>query len=601
MFQTFDVQANPAQGAARLQALRAALRLEGLDGFIVPRADAHQGEYVAPHDERLQWLTGFTGSAGFCIVLPDRAGVFIDGRYRTQVKTQVDLAKFTPVPWPEVKPGPWITENLVAGVIGFDPWLHSAEDIAAIEASLEGHDVTLRATRNFVDLIWEDQPAPPLAAAFVHPDALAGESSVAKRARLAQGLVAAGQSAAVITLPDSLCWLLNIRGGDVARNPVVHGFAILHSDARVTVFVEPEKVDDDLRAHLGPQVTWRPKAAFVPALHMLQGAVRLDRSSAPLLVSTEMTEAGVKVVWGDDPCKLPKALKNAAEIDGMQVAHLRDGAAMVEFLCWLDAATKRPGLTEIDVVTALEGYRRATNVLHDISFETICGSGPNGAMMHYRVTDETNRCLGRDELLLVDSGAQYLDGTTDITRTIAVGDPGDYARQCYTRVLQGTVAISRARWPKGITGRDLDPLARFALWTAGQDFNHGTGHGVGAFLSVHEGPQRISRLSEVPLQVGMILSNEPGYYREGEFGIRLENLLVVASAPNLPGGDAEREQLCFDTLTFVPFDRRLIVTQMLAPPERDWINAYHAEVLAKIGDRLSPAALAWCQAACAAL
>jgi Xaa-Pro aminopeptidase len=597
LFQTFESAASPDQGPPRLAALRKALAAEGLAGFITPRADAHQGEYVAARDERLQWLTGFTGSAGFCIVLPDVAGVFIDGRYRTQVKAQVDLAAFTPVPWPEVKPGDWLRENLQAGEVGFDPWLHSADEIEKLRTALEGSRVTVSPARNFVDAIWRDQPGPPMGRAFAHPDALAGESSADKRARLAEGLRAAGQRAAVITLPDSLCWLLNIRGADVPRNPILHGFAVLHDDARVTLFAEAAKFDEATRAHLGPQVTLRPPAAFVPALHTLQGPVRVDRATAPLAVSQELEEAGVAVAWGEDPCRLPKARKTTAEVAGMREAHLRDGAAMVEFLCWLDA--QPPGsLTEISVVRALEGFRRATNALHDISFDTICGSGPNGAIMHYRVTEETNRTVGRDELLLVDSGAQYLDGTTDITRTVAMGDPGEEARLQYTRVLQGLIAISRVRWPRGLAGRDLDPLARFALWVAGQDFDHGTGHGVGAFLSVHEGPQRLSRISEVPLEPGMILSNEPGYYREGAFGIRLENLIVVQEAS--PLGD-NRRQLCFETLTFVPFDRRLILTGMLAPGERAWIDAYHAETLAKLAPRLAGAALDWLKAACAPL
>ena len=599
MFQTFETTANPAQGPGRLAGLRAVLAGEGLAGFIVPRADLHQGEYVAARDERLQWLTGFTGSAGFAIVLPDVAGVFIDGRYRTQVKSQVDLGHFTPVPWPEVKPADWLREKLGAGVVGFDPWLHTADEIAKLEAGLEGHGVSLRAVENMVDRIWADQPGPPMGRAFVHADEIAGETSAAKRARLAEGLRKAGQRAAVITLPDSLCWLLNIRGADVPRNPILHGLAILHDDARVTVFAEAAKFDEAVRAHLGDHVTLRPQAAFVPALRTLQGPVRVDKATAPLAVSLELEEAGIAVVWGDDPCRLPKACKNAGEIKGMREAHLRDGAAMVEFLCWLEGRLPKGGMTEIDVVKGLEGFRRATNALHDISFDTICGAGPNGAIMHYRVTEESNRAIAPNSLLLVDSGAQYLDGTTDITRTVAVGDPGDYARACYTRVLQGTIAISRVRWPKGLAGRDLDPLARAPLWLAGQDFNHGTGHGVGAFLSVHEGPQRLSRISEVPLETGMILSNEPGYYREGEFGIRLENLIVVEPAPRLPGGDDEREQLAFETLTFVPFDRRLIVTAMLSPGERDWLNAYHTEVLDKLGPRLSPAALDWCRAACA--
>ena len=597
MFQTFDSPASPEQGPPRLAALRAALATEGLAGFIVPRADAHQGEYVAARDERLQWLTGFTGSAGFCIVLPEMAGVFIDGRYRTQVKAQVDLAQFIPVPWPEVKPGDWLRTHLAAGEIGFDPWLHTAEEIARLRTALQGGSVTLRATKNMVDGIWPDQPAPPQGRAFAHPDDLAGETSTAKRDRLAAGLRDKGERAAVITLPDSLCWLLNLRGSDVPRNPVLHGFAILHDDGRVTLFAEAAKFDDATRAALGPHVTLRPPAAFVPALHTLPGPVRVDRATAPLAVSRELEEAGVAVSWGDDPCRLPKARKNTAEIAGMREAHLRDGAAMVEFLAWLDRQPMGT-LSEIAVVSALEGFRRATNALHDISFDTICGSGPNGAIMHYRVTRETDRQLQPDELLLVDSGAQYLDGTTDITRTIAIGDPGDEARACHTRVLQGLIAISRVRWPKGLAGRDLDPLARFALWVEGQDFDHGTGHGVGAFLSVHEGPQRLSRISEVPLEPGMILSNEPGYYREGAFGIRLENLIVVGEAA--PLGD-NRAQLSFETLTFVPFDRRLIRAEVLSPAERDWLNAYHAEVLARIGPRLGDAARGWLESACAAL
>ncbi|MCB6176643.1 aminopeptidase P family protein [Rhodobacter sp. Har01] len=598
MFQSFESHASPEQGPSRLADLRAALAVEGLAGFIVPRADVHQGEYVAARDERLQWLTGFTGSAGFCVVLPAVAGVFIDGRYRTQVKAQVDLAAYSPVPWPEVKPGPWMLENLAAGVVGFDPWLHTADEISKLEAALEGSGVSLRPEKNFVDLIWPDQPAPPLGLAFAHPDALAGESSTDKRARLAEGLRAAGQRAAVITLPDSVCWLLNVRGADVPRNPILHGHAILHDDARVTLFAEAAKFDAATRAHLGPQVTLRPPSAFVPALHTLQGPVRVDRMTAPLAVSQELAEAGVEVAWGDDPCRLPKARKTAAEVQGMREAHLRDGAAMVEFLCWLDAQDPE-SLTEISVVRALEGYRRATNALHDISFDTICGAGPHGAIMHYRVTEETSRRVGRDDLLLVDSGAQYLDGTTDITRTVAMGTPGDEARDCYTRVLQGLIAISRVRWPVGLAGRDLDPLARYPLWVSGRDFDHGTGHGVGAFLSVHEGPQRLSRISEVTLEPGMILSNEPGYYREGAFGIRLENLIVVQEAT--PGADAQRKQLCFETLTWVPFDRRLVVAAMLSPEERAWLDGYQAEVRAKLGQRVSAPARAWLEAACAPL
>lgn len=599
MFQSFDSPASPDQGPPRLASLRARLAAMGLAGFLVPRADVHQGEYVAARDERLQWLTGFTGSAGFCIVLPDVAGVFIDGRYRTQVKAQVALTAFTPVPWPEVKPGDWIRDHLTAGRLGFDPWLHAADEIAKLEAELEGSGVTIEpVTNNPVDHIWLKQPDAPLGKVFPHPDAVAGETHAEKRARLAQELGRAGQMAAVLTLPDSLCWLLNIRGADVPKNPVVQGFAVLHDDARVDLFVAPEKLDEACRTHLGPSVAVHAPDRFADALRRLTGPVRVDRTSAPLAVSDVLKAANVGIVWGEDPCRLPKACKNPAEIAATRNAHLRDGAAVVEFLCWLDARAPTGNLTEIDVVQALEGFRQATNALHDISFDTICGAGPNGAIIHYRVTQASNRPVRDGELLLVDSGGQYVDGTTDITRTIAVGDPGEEARACYTRVLQGLIAISRLRFPKGCAGRDLDALARYPLWLAGQDYDHGTGHGVGVFLSVHEGPQRISRLSEVPLEPGMILSNEPGYYREGAFGIRLENLIVVEPAP--PLGD-NRAQLAFETLTWVPFDRRLILTGLLAPGERDWLDAYHAGVLLRLGERVSGATLAWLRAACAPL
>ncbi|MDB6453496.1 aminopeptidase P family protein [Falsirhodobacter sp. 20TX0035] len=590
MFQTFTSSASPEQGPPRLAALRQQIRNEGLAGFLVPRADVHQGEYVAARDDRLAWLTGFTGSAGFCVVLADQAGVFIDGRYRTQVKAQVALDHFTPVPWPDVLPGPWIMDR-THGEIGFDPWLHTQDDISKLREA----GVTLRPVANLVDRIWSDQPAPPQGLAFLHPDALAGRTSQQKREDLAKDLKG---KAAIITLPDSVCWLLNIRGADVPRNPVLHAFAILHDDARVDLFTDPAKIPAEVLDHLGPQVSLHAPTAFTAALRALKGPVQLDPATAPLALRLTLEEEGTKILGLDDPCRLPKACKSGAEIAGMREAHLRDAAAVIEFLAWLDREAPKGHLTEIAVVTALEGYRRATNALHDISFDTICGAGPNGAMMHYRVTEDTDRPVGRNELLLVDSGAQYADGTTDITRTMAIGDPGNEARDAYTCVVQGLINLSRVRWPKGLAGRDLDPIARFHLWLDGRDFNHGTGHGVGAFLSVHEGPQRISRISEVPLQAGMILSNEPGYYREGAFGIRLENLIVVEPAP--PGAD-DRDQLRFETLTFVPFDRRLILSARLAPDERDWLDAYHAQVLERVGPRLSDAAREWLVTAAAPL
>lgn len=598
MFQSFEVTADPTQGPARLAALRAQMQAEGLDGFMVPRADVHQGEYVADCDKRLAWLTGFTGSAGFCIALKASAGVFIDGRYRNQVLGQVDLDHFTPVHWPEIQPGPWLAEQMPeGGRIGFDPWLHTASEIARLRADLpEG--IELVCCDNLVDRIWQDRPEPPSGRIIAHDFEYAGKSHADKRAELAATLRDAGQSAAVLTLSDSIAWLLNIRGDDIPHIPVVQGLAILHDDGRVDFFTHPAR-DVMIGQHLGPEVSLYPTSAFEAALRQLKSPVRVDKGTAPIAISQILDAAGGEHAWGADPCILPKATKNAVEIEGARRAHLRDAAAVIEFLTWFDATVPAAKITEIDVVTQLENQRRAGNALLDISFETIAGAGPNGAIMHYRVSEDSARTLGKGELIVVDSGGQYRDGTTDITRTLPIGTVGDEEKACYTRVLQGMIAISRARWPKGLAGRDLDALARFPLWVAHQDFNHGTGHGVGSYLSVHEGPQRISKVSEVPLEPGMILSNEPGYYRDGAFGIRLENLIVVQPADVPAGGDAEREMLRFETLTWVPLDRRLVVVGMLSGDERAWLNSYHAEVLAKLGDQVSPAAKAWLTAACA--
>jgi Xaa-Pro aminopeptidase len=597
MFQTFEVTARPEQGPPRLAALRQVTKAEGLDGYLVPRADAHQGEYVAPRDERLSWLTGFTGSAGFCAVLSDLAGVFIDGRYRTQVKAQV-AQEFTPVPWPEVSLATWLKEKLPGGgVVGFDPWLHTPAQIEELTKSLEKHGVDLRPSGNLVDRIWNDQPGPPMSPVKVHPLEFAGESHESKRSRLGAALREADEAAALITLPDSICWLLNIRGTDIPRNPVAHGFAVLHADATVDLFVAAAKLDETVLVHLGNAVRLHAPQDLMAYLGGLEGPVRLEKTTVPHALAEHL---GHKVVWGDDPCALPKARKNTAEIEGSASAHLRDGAAVVELLAWLDAQPSG-SLTEIKVVKRLETLRRSDNALQDISFETIAGTGPNGAIMHYRVTEETDSRLEDGHLLVLDSGGQYLDGTTDITRTVAIGTPPLEAAEAFTRVLQGMIGMSRLRWPKGLAGRDIEMVGRLPLWMAGQDFNHGLGHGVGAYLSVHEGPQRLSRLSTVPLEAGMILSNEPGYYREGAFGIRIENLIVVQDAPALPSCDAEREMLCWRTLTFAPIDRRLILSDLLNSSERAWLNDYHRQVLERIGPRVSPGARAWLETATAPL
>ena len=594
MFQTFEAQSSPDQGPPRLAALRAVMALQGFDAFLVPRADAHQGEYVAPRDARLEWLTGFSGSAGFCVVLADVAGVFIDGRYRVQVRAQV-ADTFTPVHWPETPLADWLTVQMPdGGKVAYDPWLHTVSEIAGLRDKLPAFELV--PTDNLVDEIWTDQPAPPDAPFTAHALEHSGETHDVKRARLSAALK---ESATILTLPDSIAWLLNIRGTDIPRNPVPQAFAVLYQDGRVDLFAaagKAEAIDD----HLGPDIAIHDIGGFLSALEAMRGKVLIDTRTCPDIVATTLKHPGCDVVQGQDPCILPKACKNATEIAGARFAHERDAVAMVRFLSWLDAQAPKGGLTEIDVVKALEGFRMQTNALRDISFETICGAGPNGAIVHYRVSEETNRPLAQGDLLLVDSGGQYVDGTTDITRTMAIGTPTDEQKTCYTRVLQGMIAVSRIRFPHGVGGQHLDALARAPLWMAGQDYDHGTGHGVGSYLSVHEGPQGISRRSEVALQAGMILSNEPGYYREGAFGIRIENLIVVTDAPTLPGGD-DRRMLTFETLTYVPFERRLIEATLLTAQERDWIDRYHSDTLSLLAPRLDAQTRDWLNTACAPL
>jgi Xaa-Pro aminopeptidase len=602
MFQSFSDKSSPEQGPPRLAALRAAMTAAQVDGWLVPRADVHQGEYVAPGDERLAWLTGFTGSAGFAAITADQAGVFVDGRYRTQVRGQTDKTAFQPVDWPEVKLAEWLRRALPdGGRVGFDPWLHTAKDVDDLSLALDGSGIRCVSHENLIDGIWPDRPAAPTGAITAYPDALAGKTSAEKRAALAEGLRDAGHRAAILTLPDSIAWLLNIRGADIPRNPVPHGFAVLHDDARVELYVHPAKLDSLPAACTTSGVTAHPDTGFAAALTLLLSPVRVDPASIPTAVVTALKEAGIKPAFTADPCILPKACKTQAEIAATREAHLRDGAALCELLTWFDE--QRPGtITEIDVVTRLEQARRATGKLLDISFDTIAGSGPNGALAHYRVSETSNRTLAEGDLLVLDGGGQYLDGTTDITRTLPVGTPGADARAAFTRVLQGMIAISRLRFPTGLAGRDIDAIARYPLWLADQDYAHGTGHGVGVYLCVHEGPQRISRASETPLKPGMILSNEPGYYREGHFGIRIENLLVVQPAPALPGSDpadSANNRLAFETLNFVPIDRRLIERSMMSEAEIRWLDAYHAQCHEKILPLLGGDAAKWLRLATA--
>ncbi|WP_281825158.1 aminopeptidase P family protein [Jannaschia rubra] len=591
MFQSFEVTTRPDAAPPRVARLREWMATRDLDAFIVPRADAWQGETVAARDERLAHISGFTGSAGFAAILRDRAAVFTDGRYTVQVRAQTDPATFKTVAWPATKLAEWLAGVLPdGGRVGFDPMLHTVAEIEALEA-VPGIEPV--ATENGVDAIWADRPPAPLGAMTAWPDALAGRSSAAKRADIAKALKKAGVDSFVTNQPDAVAWLLNIRGADIPRTPIAQAFALIHADATVDLICAPTKAAAVI-GHLGPQVRIVPEEDLIPLLGRQTGPVGYDPGTCPVALARALDKGKPM----PDPLALPKARKTDAEIAATTEAHLRDGVAMARFLRWLDHVPA--STTEIDVVKALEGFRRETGKLTDISFETIAGSGPHGAIVHYRVNEATNRVLDTDSVLLVDSGGQYLDGTTDVTRTMPLGNPSRHIAHAFTRVLQGLIAISRVVFPSGVAGAHLDALARAPLWIDHRDYDHGTGHGVGVHLGVHEGPARISRASLVPLESGMILSNEPGYYREGEYGIRLENLMVVRPAERPEGGD-DRAMLRFETLTWVPIDRRLIVTGLLSRDERAWVDGYHAEVLARIGPRLEDADRRWLAVMCAPL
>src|SRR6266581_3735501 len=552
-FQSFDVEETPrAQIAARVAALRAELARLGLDGFVLPRADRQQNEYVPPSEERLKWLTGFSGSAGVTIVLADRAALFVDGRYTLQARDQVDTSIFAIEHLIDSPPHVWLENNLEPGAkLGYDPWLHTlagaekfAKAAAAAGAGLEP------AEPNPIDGIWTDRPPPPLGPLVLHDLRFAGESAASKLARVQAEIAKAKADALVVSDAQAVAWTFNIRGADVAHTPLPLAFAIVPREGRPSLYVDGRKLGNAVRHALQEYLDVREEAALAEDLAALGAAglkASLDDSTAADALAKIVTESGGKILRGADPIALMKAVKNAVEIDGARAAHRRDGAAVARFLAWLDREAPRGTLTEIDAVAALESFRRDTGLLKDVSFPTIAGAGPNGAIVHYRVTRASNRRINAGELFLIDSGAQYEDGTTDITRTVAVGEPTPEMRERFTRVLKGHIAIARAVFPEGSTGAQLDPFARASLWEAGLDFDHGTGHGVGSYLSVHEGPARLSKLGTVALQRGMILSNEPGYYKTGAYGIRIENLVLVAEAP-APAG-AEKPLNAFETLT----------------------------------------------------
>jgi Xaa-Pro aminopeptidase len=597
-FQTFDDSSESAAIPARLSALRAELKKRGLDGFAVPRADRQQNEYLPASEERLAWLTGFTGSAGAAIVLAERAALFVDGRYTVQAKAQVDSKLFSIEHLVDSPPDQWLENNLKSGArLGYDPWLHTTEGAEKLRKACATAGAELVAVDgNPIDAIWTDRPAPPAGEVAMRGLKLAGESAADKLKRVQAELKKLRADALVVSDPQNVAWAFNIRGADVAHTPIVLAFALIPREGKPSLYVDGGKLDNKSRHALEEIASVRAPDKLTRDLGSLKDKiVRLDQASAADALTKLVASSGGKPARGSDPITLMKAVKNHAEIEGMRAAHKRDGVAMVQFLAWFDREALSGKLTEIEAIKALESFRRESGLLKDISFPTISGSGPNGAIVHYRVTRATDRAIGKNELFLIDSGAQYEDGTTDITRTVAVGSPSDEMRDRFTRVLKGHIAISTAVFPEGTSGAQLDPLARTALWQAGLDFDHGTGHGVGSYLSVHEGPARISKLGTVALQRGMILSNEPGYYKTGAYGIRIENLVLVVEAPEPKG--AEKPLNAFETLTLAPIDRRLIDSRLLTAKERNWIDSYHGHVQEVLSPLLDAPARAWLEAA----
>jgi len=594
-FQTFEEAESGAALGPRLKALREELARRKLRGFVVPRADQQQNEYVAPSEERLSWLSGFTGSAGLAVVLDNEAALFVDGRYTLQAAKQVDREAWTIEPLVEPPPESWLAKHLHHGDrLGYDPWLHTPAAAERIAAACTRAGAELIAVQsNPIDTIWADRPPPPLAPISVHGSQFAGEAEADKLDSIRAEIGKLAVDALVLSDSHAVAWTFNIRGGDVAHTPLPLSYALVPKAGRPTVFIDHRKLSNATRDHLEQAADVREPDALVPELTALaqsSASIALDSATAADALSRLIKAAGGKAVPGNDPTSLLKAVKNATEIAGTRTAHRRDAVALARFLAWVDREAPKGALTEIDTVAALETFRRESGLLKDVSFPTIAGTGPNGAIVHYRVTRNSNRRIAPGDLLLVDSGAQYEDGTTDVTRTIAVGEPTAEMRDRFTRVLRGHIAIARAVFPDGATGAQLDTLARQFLWQAGIDFEHGTGHGVGSYLSVHEGPARISKLGTTPLKRGMILSNEPGYYKTDSYGIRIENLELVTATEV---ASAEKPMNAFETLTLAPIDRRLIEVAMLSEAERDWLNTYHARVRNEVRPHLDEADRLW--------
>jgi len=604
MFQTFDDLSDPSCGAPHAALLRAELTRRGLDGLLVPRADAHQGEYVPPHDCRLQWLTGFTGSAGTAAVLGDQAAIFVDGRYTIQVREQVDMEVFPARHLVNEPVTDWLAVQLKPGQkLGIDAMLHTVREVRRLkEVCEEAGAELLTLDDNPVDSVWSGRPDAPIGDVSLYPVSLAGREAQDKIDEIQTALKDKKADACVLTQPDSIAWLFNIRGSDVSHTPLPLSFATVPSKGKPALYIDSRKLTNSVRDSLADLTELGEPGSFKTGLETLGKAgarVLIDPALAGIGIADAIAAAGGTLIEAQDPVLLPKAVKNETELNGARAAHIRDAAAYVNFLCWFDEVIPKGTLDEIGAAEKLEEFRRETGVLKDISFDTISGAGPNGAICHYRVSRSSNLDIPHGKPFLIDSGAQYEDGTTDITRTIAVGEVSTEMKRHFTLVLKGHIAISTAKFPEGTTGAQLDTLARIDLWKAGLDFDHGTGHGVGAYLGVHEGPQRIAKTGTVPLKAGMILSNEPGYYPVGEYGIRLENLEIVTEARALPGG--ERPMLGFETITLVPMDLRLVEAALLTQAERDWLNRYHERVRGEIGPLVGAKERIWLEQATKAL
>jgi Xaa-Pro aminopeptidase len=603
MRQTFEESTSPTFGSRHLPRVRERMAAHGLDGFLVPHEDEHQNEYLPPANDRLAWLTGFTGSAGAAVVMKDKAAVFVDGRYTLQVRDQVDANLFEIRDLVEGGVPAYLETASSGAVIGYDPRLHSPDALWHLRTAAEKAGAKLKPVAdNPVDEAWgQERPAQPQAAVVPHPVRYSGEESATKRQRVAESLAAQGADSVVITAPSSIAWLFNVRGGDVIRSPLPLGQAILNEDGTAKLFLDPAKTSDELRQWLGNAVSLEPDDALPAALDALKGRrVLVDPAQSSAWYFDRLDKAGAGLVRAQDPCALPRACKNKVEIQGARDAHARDGAALARFLYWVATEAQETLPDEPTVVEKLESLREASGALKDLSFDTIAGAGSNGAIVHYRPTRRLTKRVEKGSLLLVDSGAQYLDGTTDVTRTMAIGEPSPEMRRNFTLVLKGHIALARVRFPTGTTGSALDALARLPLWEHGLDYDHGTGHGVGSYLGVHEGPQRIAKApNNVALRPGMIVSNEPGFYKTGGYGIRIENLQTVTEATDIEGG--ERPMLGFETLTVAPIDRNLIEIGLLSEAERAWLNDYHAHVLKVVGPQVEAEVRTWLEGACAPL